>query len=851
MFFNIRFAVIAAVLLLSACGGGGGGGNGTSISINPNSLTFQAVQGDPAPAGKTVDVSYAGDGVLVGFPPDVPQPSWLNVTTTSSTSGHASFLVTVSPPDFPPQTFTTTLRFVTGHTDGTDITYVDMQVAYQIGSDPLMISAQPTQLDFSAAANGATPAAQSLTVTFTGSQSQVDQTTLPSWLTVTPASSSSSPQAYSVVPNTTSFSAGTQLSATINFITTATGHSYTQSVAVPVSYTLYQGFGATAPTMNFTGVDSQAATQPSAGYVVNIVGDHAQWSASADQSWVKLSAASGSGPGAIMVTANAGGLGSGTYSASLKITDSASAKTQSLPVSLVMHAARLTASPSTPSISIGSTTPASGLKASVTLSDELNGAVPAQAVHWSVASIDVPWLKWSPASGTSSPSVQATVSVDPTQLASLAAGTYGGTVTLNYTSADSTTGTLKFPVGLNLQLPLVQTVSYYVATASTAGNVKLRGQNFDLAGNNPVLFGSNAATTTVIDDSTQATVSYGKLAAGKYTVQFQNAAGIPRGTAQLLVLAPQTMSYQVINVAGSRSHLIYDAERAALYAVNQQSQELEVYRYSGGSWSADSPLVALNLEDAALSPDGKKLVATSDASMLEIDLTKRPLQAVHTAANPDSFCAEYLDHLAMGNDGRYLVVPSYKECSGSAEAYIYDSQSQTLTQAATYPNGDFYEPYLGGAADGSRVYISETGLSPTQPMWIYNSLGDYLSQSSTDNEVYTISVSRDASRVILGQTAVYDTNLTQLGNIPTGGASVVSPDATRAYAYSNANGPTLEVYDLTAPLGSGANYPLLKSVPLANDPGSAYVYGVQLAVSSDGKTLFISGTDSILVVPLP
>ncbi len=851
MLISIRFAVIAAILALSACGGGGGGGSGTSISINPASLTFQAVQGDAAPPGRSVEVSFVGDGVLVGYPPNVEQPNWLDVATTNQSAGHGTFLITVSPPNFSPQTLTTTLRFVTGHTDGSDIRYVDMQVLYQIGADPLMISAQPGQLAFSAAANDSTPTAQSITLTFTGSQSQVDQTTLPSWLTVTPANSSSSPQVYSVAPNTTSFTPGTQLSASITFIATATGHSYTKTVTVPVSYTLYQGFGASATAMNFTGIDGQSATQPSAGYPVNIVGDHAQWNASADQPWVKLSATSGSGPGTLTVTANAGSLGSGNHTANLTITDAASGKSQSLPVSLAMHAAKLTANPSNPSITVGSTTPASGLKTSVSLSDELNGAVPAQAVHWSLASIDVPWLKWSPSSGTSAPPSQATVSVDPSQLATMPAGSYTGTVTLNYVSADSTTGVLALPVTLNLQLPLVQTVSYYVATANAAGTVRLRGQNFDLAGSNPVLFGSNTAISTSIDDVSQASVSYGKLAAGHYTVQFRNAAGIPRSSAELLVIAPQTMSYQVINASGWRSHLIFDAERTALYAVNPQNQELEVYRYSGGTWSADAPLVAVNFEDAALSPDGKKLVATSDASMLEIDLTHSPLQAQRTAADPDNFCGQYLNRVAMGNDGKYFVVLNYKQCSGSAESYIYDQRSQTLTQAAAYPTGDLYQAYIGGAADGSRIYVSETGLSPVQPMRIYDSLGDFLSQSPTNNEVLAISASRDASRVILGETAVYDTNLTQLGNIPTSGASVVSPDATRAYAFSNTNGPALEIYDLTAALGSGANYPLIKTVPLANDPGSSYIYGVQLAVSSDGKTLFISGSDSILVVPLP
>ncbi|WP_293389428.1 hypothetical protein [Nevskia sp.] len=443
------------------------------------------------------------------------------------------------------------------------------------------------------------------------------------------------------------------------------------------------------------------------------------------------------------------------------------------------------------------------------------------------------------------------LSIVPAQISSLPAGSYSGNVTLNYRNSDTSSGTLTVPVTMNLQLPLMQTVSYYVATANVAGRVKLRGQNLDLASGSPALFGATAATRTAVDDPTQASVSFPGLAAGTYHVQFQNTAGVSRGSANLLVQAAQTMSYQAINAPSLRKRLIVDAERQALYAVNTTDQELEIYRYSGGTWTTDSPLVTPNFEDATLSPDGKVLVGASDNSMLEIDLTQASLRAQLTAANPDAFCGGYLNHVEMGNDGKYFVIYNYKQCSGFSPSYLYDFQLKTLDGAGAYPSNYFYNGLTGGAADGSRIYIGSNGVSPAQPVSFFNTFGGTLAATGTNNNLFAVSVSRDASRVILQQTSVYSAGLILLGNIPTTGSSVVSPDGTRAYAFANASGSTLEIYDLTAPLAAGANYPLLRSIALADDPGSTSLPGVVLAVSADGKTVFISGSNKILVVPVP
>lgn len=844
----IRFAAITLLsVFIAACGGGGG--SGTKVSVLPKSVTFQVVQGDSVPAPINLDVSYVGDGVVVGYPPNVPQPGWLNVSTVQNSPGAATFALAINSTNYDAQTLRTTLRFATGRInnqgDPTDLAYTDVPVIFQISKDSLMISAQPDQVAFQAESQGALPSSpQAITVTFTGTTSSIDPSTVPDWLSLTPTNSSTSPQQYSLIPNTTHYAAGTTLTANIVFNTTVTGHSYSQEVSVPVSYTLTQAFAANAPTMSFTGINGSAPTQPGTGYVVNIVGDHARWTATADQSWVKLSTTSGTGPGSITVVADGSSLSSGTHSSTLTISDSASGHSQVFTVTSTMHAAKLLVTPTIPSVTINSATPSSELKAVVTLTDELNSSIHSQSVQWSLASIDVPWLKWSPASGGSSPAVQATASIDPTQLSTMPAGNYTGNVALNYQSADGSTGTLTVPVTLNLQLPLVQAVSYYVATANTAGSVILRGQNFDLAGSNPVLLGATSATNVAMDSTTQATVSFGALSAGSYHVQYQNAAGINRGVAKLFVMSPQSIAYQVISAPTTRTHLIVDAERSTLYAANPADQELEIYRYTGGTLVASSPLVIVGLQDAALSPDGKSLVVVSNQGVSEVDLTQSTLQAQMMASVP------YPLYIAMGNDGKYFITTNCASCSGFTQSYLYDGRSKVLGTPSTYPYNYFYEGYLAGSADGSHIYIGSNGVSPAQTVSAFTAKDDTLTATPANFNLYAASVSRNASRVILQNTEVFDINLNLLGHIPGNNGSVVSPDATRAYAFSNSSGAVLNVYDLTAALITGAKYPLLQSITLANDPGYSYSGSVQLAVSADQKTVFVSGTNSILAVPV-
>jgi hypothetical protein len=129
----MRHAVLWVPLaLLAACGGGGGGGSSTSVSVSTSTLNFAQHDQDDVPPAQAVRVTFNGDGLAYGYPPETPDTAmWLTITEQGATATEANFAVSTST-HMPAGTHHTTLRFLTakvgdnGQLSG--IKYKDVQV---------------------------------------------------------------------------------------------------------------------------------------------------------------------------------------------------------------------------------------------------------------------------------------------------------------------------------------------------------------------------------------------------------------------------------------------------------------------------------------------------------------------------------------------------------------------------------------------------------------------------------------------------------------------------------------------------------------------------------------------------
>ena len=849
-------------LALVGCGGGGGSGSGggTSISLSMSSVSFTAVEGEAAPAAAIVHVSYSGAAVVVGYAPGVPQPNWLTVVTQQGGgSNSVDFALTVSD-TLTVGTRSTTVRFATGHTDGSDVEYADLPVTYTVTPSGLAISAAPSTVSFLAEAQGSAPPPQTVNVTFNGAQASVSG--MPSWLTVTaPANPAASPAAFSLAVNTTAVAAGSVLSADIQFATANAGSSFQRTASVHVTYTVDQHFDATAPasTLSFSGVErSSQPPQPVAGYALTITGAQSHWHASTAQSWIKLSAASGTGAATVTVTADASVLSSGSYSGTVTVSDDVSGAVRTFPVTLVLHAPGLVITPATLTFSVDSLTPSSELTQTVTVSDELGGALSSAAAKWSLASISAPWVQWGPPSGTTSPASFATVTLSTTELSKLTAGPHTATIVLTYVDADGLSHTANVPLSLQLNAGYINYVAPYVGVQNLAGQLVVRGANFSIPGGAlTVTVGSTTLGTVVPDSDTQLRVSYPALPAGRYPVHIQNAAGFDSRSADLLIVPPSGFTYAAITAPSVRRKILYDAERQTLYGVNEQGQEIESYTHTSGAWLTGSPYVLPQLTDLDLLPDGKSLVVLTQNAVDEIALDQTPWSAQTRASNPDSFCGRFLDHLAVANDGKVMIISNLMSCSGFTGSYLYDALNPGAGLVSNpYPIGQLYDGIVAGSADGSKLYSGSNGVSPGQPVMTFDALTDTLTDSANvDYNLSAVSVSGDASRVILQNVDVYSGALVITGQLPagSGGVALASRDSSKAFVYrDDGASPRIEVYDLTLPLQTGGLYQLTKTVSLPDSPNATAgnYQAITLAQTPDGATVFVSGDSKILVVPV-
>lgn len=111
-------------VLLQSCGGSNDKAR-YSISANETSLSFSTVSQEESSQSLKVEVSFSGDGLLVGFSPGIIAPPWLKLKTENVTSSSATILVElVDNEQYIDNLYQTQIRLSTGTIEGTNVDLV-------------------------------------------------------------------------------------------------------------------------------------------------------------------------------------------------------------------------------------------------------------------------------------------------------------------------------------------------------------------------------------------------------------------------------------------------------------------------------------------------------------------------------------------------------------------------------------------------------------------------------------------------------------------------------------------------------------------------------------------------------
>lgn len=308
------------------------------------------------------------------------------------------------------------------------------------------------------------------------------------------------------------------------------------------------------------------------------------------------------------------------------------------------------------------------------------------------------------------------------------------------------------------------------------------------------------------------------------------------------------MTYHAFDAPTPRTRIVYDSQRQTLYAVDQLDERLQRYTYDGttGTWSTPPAISVTALTDIALTPDGTTLVVLDRQHVSDVALANAPIQLVPHATNPTTFCGQFLHQAAAAANGKVLIATDLAGCSGFSTSYLYDVDTHTLDSSVA-----LFDATIGGSADGSRIYGGDANLSPDQQLTIYNGqTGAFHTSTITDNLV-AISVSDNASRVMLDNATVYSGALVQLGSLPLGATAAVSRSGKRAFRYAeDGAGPRVDIYDLEGQLDTHGVYPLLHTAAVADAALSGFGL-VTITSTLDDSIVFVSGNRRVLVVPVP
>jgi cysteine-rich repeat protein len=395
-------------------------------------------------------------------------------------------------------------------------------------------------------------------------------------------------------------------------------------------------------------------------------------------------------------------------------------------------------------------------------------------------------------------------------------------------------------------LPELRFVAPHVGVAGRAGTLRLRGQGFPVGAPFAVRVGTLDIGPLIPDSDSQITLSYPPLPAGNYPVS--SPSGIAPMQPTLTIVATPPMVYQAMDSTGTRTRLIYDAERQAVYGMNRQHEQIDHFVYADGSWSRVPSHVIPDLTDIAMMPNGRALIALDSDTISEISLLDGQFRRERRVNNPEPFCGGFFDKAVPANNGKMFVIFGLAECFGFTPAYLYDTLDRSLVAVASLNRAA-----AGASGDGSRIYAGTSFMSVPEPVMIFDSLSNSMSTGNAEFNLEWVSVSDDASRVILQNTHVYDRSLVLTGRLPPRGVSLASRDSSKAFLYvDDVAAPRLEIYDLNGPLQAGALYPLLRTVMLpdsANGSGTSHP-PVAMTSSVDDAVVFVAGDSRMLVVPV-
>ncbi|HSI58236.1 MAG TPA: hypothetical protein VLA16_11820, partial [Ideonella sp.] len=309
----------------------------------------------------------------------------------------------------------------------------------------------------------------------------------------------------------------------------------------------------------------------------------------------------------------------------------------------------------------------------------------------------------------------------------------------------------------------------------------------------------------------------------------------------------------------SKTSIVYDPSRKAVFASDWYGSALMRYRFNGSKWVL-TVVPWAGAWRVQMSPDRQTLYVLGTKGLAEVDPNTLAVRLVHPEMT--GFQGSYYYYpLPLTNDLRLW---------GPEGTQYLDLRHGTVAYAAE-------KEFMGVAAsnliptpDGAHVYTTEGYYSPPPPNGWYSTATHTSKPLPSGLLSYNYSAAFDekGKMGVFNGTAVYRTvNWSLVGQLqaPSGafnyGNAVISPDGLRVYALtapdrypSSAN--RVSVYTTSRKQPGTSNLLLLGSIPVPNP--AAVCSGEyecdssgRFTIDPTGSELFWAGNSAFTVIPIP
>lgn len=376
------------------------------------------------------------------------------------------------------------------------------------------------------------------------------------------------------------------------------------------------------------------------------------------------------------------------------------------------------------------------------------------------------------------------------------------------------------------------------AIAESSNSIILSGDSF--SAEDTFYVDGNQVDSTVLSESA-VSIDFLPTAAGTATVSIQYDGHGYLSETSMEVVMPTYYPYDEIYVGGGKFKGYFNPATQSLYVSNPQLLQVDKYQHTSAGWMTVQTQIE-GYRSMAVSPDLKHLYGITKSELVELDtdtLSIKDRTTIPLGSN------EVLSDIEFDFSNDALLVTGYQG-SGHTPLLRYNAEKQSDDFGKTSSLSNYmYGASVARSGDGTFLLFGENGLSPAQRLTQYRPVTGVFGGVPPTSSYREGDISADGSYLLVNNNRLFNGTFSELATVSSGTSTfgaAISPSGD--YIVTADFDGNLHWYDTNDANGGTLNPTYSGSI----GSGVGVVY--ELLISPDGLTVFVLGSNKVLVVPV-